>query len=144
MLSFIHICIHAFFKSLLFLRTGSLIFNLRGNQDSRLYGSFRVSHISLLFFFLCSLCLAGFPFYIGFYSKDFIINRRGLIVGELYYFLFLVGCVLTVCYRVRLLALVYGGFLKGFSFSRNEESVYFYLFSFLLFFSNTLVGGFFY
>jgi len=46
-LCFIHIIIHAFFKSILFLRTGSIMMQISGSQDSRIYGRF----FFLLFFF---------------------------------------------------------------------------------------------
>jgi len=51
-LSFLHIIIHAFFKSMLFLRTGSLIGQIAGMQDSRFYGSF----FYVLFFFSFFFC----------------------------------------------------------------------------------------
>jgi len=40
-LSFLHIIIHAFFKSILFLSSGSLISHNGGGQDSRFYGGER-------------------------------------------------------------------------------------------------------
>src|SRR5438874_5527119 len=95
--------IHALFKSLLFMRTGSLIHNIMGGQDSRIFGCDRFSHGTFLCFFVRRVCLIGFPFYIGFYSKDFILLRSSLILGLSYYFLFLVGCLITVYYRIRLL-----------------------------------------
>jgi len=75
LLSFLHIVIHAFFKSTLFLSSGILISQNRGGQDSRFYGGFFVDGGSFSYFFVRCLSLAGFPFVIGFYSKDLIISR---------------------------------------------------------------------
>lgn len=102
MLSFLHIIIHAFFKSILFLRTGSLMGQISGTQDSRFYGRSLKNYGSFLYFVVRSLCLCGFPFFLGFYSKDFIISRRSLFRGSFIYFIFLLGCFFTVMYRIRL------------------------------------------
>jgi len=70
-LSFLHIIIHAFFKRILFLSTGSLIGQMRGTQDSRLYGSSLSNFSSFLYFVVRSLCLSGFPFFFGVLLKRF-------------------------------------------------------------------------
>lgn len=114
-LSFMHMIIHAFFKRMLFLRTGVLMRNYSGGQDSRFYGGDFFSFLSFLFFFVSILCLVGFPFFVGFYSKDYIILGRSLSMGLFFYFFFIFGCLLRVCYGFRLLkmsfrgAVVYGG-----------------------------------
>src|ERR1700759_3084098 len=77
-LAFLHMIIHAFFKSILFLRTGSLMRVLGGGQDSRFFGGSGFSFFSFLYFLVRGLCLIGFPFYIGFYSKDYIILGGGV------------------------------------------------------------------
>lgn len=143
-LSFLHIIIHAFFKSMLFLSTGSLIRHYGGNQDSRFYGFNSLSFFSFLFFFVRSVCLAGFPFYIGFYSKDFIIIRRSLFLGVFFYFVFLVGCIFTIFYSIRLTLFGYSHWVKGYTFSFNEERKDFFLPVRLLFFKGWLLGGLFY
>jgi len=101
-LSFIHIIIHALFKRMLFLGTGSLMGQVAGMQDSRFYGGNPVSYFSFVYFFSSCFCLIGFPFFIGFYSKDFIINSLSFIEGAVLYYVFLLGCVFTVVYRTRL------------------------------------------
>jgi len=85
-LAFVHLIIHAFFKRMLFLRTGSLIRRIIRRQDSRFYGGNLISFASILFFFVSCLCLSGFPFFIGFYSKDSILCLNFLVRG---YFLYL-------------------------------------------------------
>lgn len=143
-LSFLHIVIHAFFKRMLFLSTGSLISHFGGNQDSRYYGFSRLSFFSFIFFFVRAVCLAGFPFYIGFYSKDFIILRRSLFLGLLFYLFFLRGCILTIFYRFRLVFFGYAFLIKGYRFSFFEERKKFFLPVLFLFFKGWLLGGLFY
>jgi NADH-ubiquinone oxidoreductase chain 5 len=131
-LSFIHIIIHAFFKSMLFLGTGSLIGQVAGMQDSRFYGGNPVSYFSFVYFFSSCLCLSGFPFLVGFYSKDFIINSVSFGGGFWVYCAFLLGCVFTVVYRARLLWFGYVSFFKTFCFlSFFESSAFFVSVSFI-------------
>lgn len=143
-LSFLHMVIHAFFKRMLFLRTGSLMSHLGGNQDSRFYGRGAVSWSSFLFFFSSCVCLAGFPFYIGFYSKDFIILRSSFFLGIFFYFLFLIGCLFTIFYSFRLILMGYCSWYKGYSFSFYEERRNFLFPVTFLFFKSWLLGGVFY
>ena len=132
-LSFLHIIIHAFFKSILFLRTGSLIGQMGGAQDARLYGGFYMNYFSFIYFIVRCLCLIGFPFFLGFYSKDLILLRAGYYEGVLFYLCFLLGCVFTVMYGLRLLV---SGFVLGFkyvSFRGSSEIAEFFLPVFMLF-----------
>jgi NADH-ubiquinone oxidoreductase chain 5 len=143
-LSFIHIIIHAFFKSILFLRTGSIISQVRGLQDSRFYGGVHFSFGSFVYFVVRCFCLSGFPFFVGFYSKDFIISSSSSFSGTLYYYVFIIGCLFTVFYRIRL---VYEGFINTFSrfsFMRLNEASYFFIPVIFLFFNCWLLGGMFY
>jgi len=103
LLSFIHIVIHAFFKRMLFLRTGSLIIQIRGSQDSRFFGRRFPSYGSSIHFLVSSFCLSGIPFFIGFYSKDLIIYNNSFLEGSLLYCIFLAGCLFTVTYSIRLI-----------------------------------------
>jgi NADH:ubiquinone oxidoreductase subunit 5 (subunit L)/multisubunit Na+/H+ antiporter MnhA subunit len=143
-LSFSHIIIHAFFKSILFLRTGSLIAQAEGVQDSRFYGSSFFSYSSFVFFITRCLSLSGFPFFIGFYSKDLIISIRSLTSGFFYYCLFLLGCTFTVGYRIRLVYERYFKLYKSFNFLSYNESNYFFIPVILLFFKCWILGGTFY
>jgi NADH-ubiquinone oxidoreductase chain 5 len=73
-LSFLHMVVHAFFKRTLFLSRGMLISQMGGGQDSRFYGGFASSSVSYVYFLVSCFSLAGFPFVVGFYSKDSIIG----------------------------------------------------------------------
>lgn len=101
-ISFFHIVFHAFFKSCLFLSTGNLMHFLRRDQDSRNFGSLGPSYFSSVYFTLRVIRLAGFPFSLGFYSKDTIMGvlaSQGINWNSI---LFLLGCCFTVAYRCKL------------------------------------------
>ncbi|KAJ8322639.1 NADH:ubiquinone oxidoreductase subunit 5 [Batrachochytrium dendrobatidis] len=106
-----HIIIHAFFKSLLFLAAGAIIHSLFDNQDIRKYGSLiKFLPITYIVFLLASLSLIAFPFFSGFYSKDYLITL--LIVpynfthtlGFLFTFL---AAIFTSIYSIRSLLLIF-------------------------------------
>lgn len=125
MFCFIHIMVHAFFKRMLFLRTGSAMVTAGGGQDSRYFGRFSVSYRCFIYFLVRCICLSGFPFFIGFYSKDFILNSGGYLLRGLYYLVFMGGCALTVVYRVRLFRMTFGGSFKNFVFVERAERGFF-------------------
>jgi len=70
-----HLFNHAFFKALLFLGAGIIIHGFLNEQDMRQMGKltkiFPVTYICLIIGFLA---ISGFPFFAGFYSKDFILE----------------------------------------------------------------------
>jgi len=110
-LCFLHIVIHAFFKSMLFLGTGSIMGQVGGLQDSRFYGVGPFIYFSYVYFLVRCFCLSGFPFFIGFYSKDAIIYSVSFVDGIFFYYFFIMGCMFTVLYRLRLLYLSFFSFL---------------------------------
>jgi len=107
LISILHIIFHAFFKSCLFLSTGSLIHFFFGDQDSRNFGSLGLSFFSKLYFTIRVLRLAGFPFSLGFYSKDSVLSLVSYSRVGGFSFLFFVGCCFTVSYRVRLVYMAF-------------------------------------
>jgi len=143
-LCFIHIIIHAFFKSILFLRTGSIMMQISGSQDSRIYGRFFFSYSSLIYFFVRCFCLGGFPFFVGFYSKDLIITSVSLGIGVFIYYIFIIGCILTLFYRLRIFLRVYFNLFKNINYNSFCESLYFRLSVFLNFIGCWILGGIFY
>ena len=79
-MAFFHLFNHSFFKALLFLGSGVLIHCMNGEQDVRKFGGlfYLLSFIFICFFFGV-MSLIGFPFFSGFYSKDFIVNNSYLL-----------------------------------------------------------------
>src|SRR3954447_8995310 len=70
-----HLFTHAFFKALLFLGSGSVIYAMHHEQDMRRMGGLR-KEIPFTFWMMTigTLALTGFPFTAGYYSKDAIIE----------------------------------------------------------------------
>ncbi len=70
-----HLFTHAFFKALLFLGSGSVIYAMHHEQDIRMMGGLW-RKIPYTFVVMCigTLALTGFPFFAGNFSKDAIIE----------------------------------------------------------------------
>nr|YP_009987551.1 NADH dehydrogenase subunit 5 [Ishiharodelphax matsuyamensis]QBZ38024.1 NADH dehydrogenase subunit 5 [Ishiharodelphax matsuyamensis] len=122
-LGFIHLLIHAVFKSLLFLCSGVFISGFFGFQDIRYMGNLGSQSPLISSSFLISLfSLCGVPFYSGFFSKDFIIEL--IILSELNFFylmIFFFSVYLTLIYSFRLFYYLFinHGVLPMFNFSDN-------------------------
>jgi len=70
-----HVATHAFFKALLFLGSGAVIYAMAHNQDLRNYGNLRkYLPITCWTMFLGYLAIAGVPPLAGFYSKEAILG----------------------------------------------------------------------
>ena len=69
-----HLTTHAFFKALLFLGSGSVIFGCHHEQDIFRMGGLR-NRMPVTFwtFTIAVAAIVGFPFLAGFYSKDVIL-----------------------------------------------------------------------
>lgn len=109
-LSLFHLATHAFFKAGLFMCAGLVIHALNNEQDIRKFGG--LIHLLPLTYFamlLCSLCLGGFPFFAGYFSKDAIIEMSFLFDNVfLFPFVLLVlAACFTVAYSVRLFYYVF-------------------------------------
>ena len=143
-LSFLHMVIHAFFKRILFLRTGSLIRQYAGGQDCRFYGGSVLSNRSFLFFLVRCVCLGGVPFFLGFYSKDHIISSCSFFRGFVLFVFFLCGCVFTVIYSFRLVYIAYFLGYKSFRAGFSFESPFFFVVVLILSFKCWILRGVFY
>lgn len=126
-LALFHLLTHALFKALLFICAGSIIHNIKNNQDIRLIGNL-VTQIPLTSscFNLANLALCGMPFLAGFYSKDLILEVVILSNINLFsFFLYFFSTGLTVCYSFRLIYYTLSGNYMGRSFHlmRDERWV---------------------
>nr|ASM82729.1 NADH dehydrogenase subunit 5 [Eosembia sp. FS-2017] len=103
-LAFFHLVIHAFFSAMLFMCSGILIHSMGGLQDIRyMSGLFKNVPEVLLLILVSSFSLSGIPFFMGFYSKDLIIEI--CMVGDLNYLVLIMlisSVVLTLLYTVRI------------------------------------------
>ena len=74
-LAFFHLLTHAYFKALLFIRVGNFIHLRGGNQDLRFITlKDRILGWTLSLSIIANMRLIGWPFFRGFYSKDFIVE----------------------------------------------------------------------
>jgi NADH-quinone oxidoreductase subunit L len=104
-----HLTTHAFFKALLFLGSGSVIFGCHHEQDIFRMGGLR-SRMPLTFwtFTVAVAAIVGFPFLAGFYSKDAILllayQRNKAVFAVLAF-----TAILTSFYMLRLWKIVFLG-----------------------------------
>jgi len=106
-----HLFNHAFFKALLFLGAGIIIHGFLNEQDMRQMGRLTkilpVTYICLIIGFLA---ISGFPFFAGFYSKDFILEfaySQFFISESIIYFLGLWTAFLTAGYCSKILYILF-------------------------------------
>src|SRR5215831_17199937 len=102
-----HLFTHAFFKALLFLGSGSVIYAMHHEQDIRMMGGLW-RKIPYTFAVMCvgTLALTGFPLFAGYFSKDAIIESAYAShnpVSTYAYILTVVAAALTSFYSWRLM-----------------------------------------
>ncbi|MGC2782093.1 MAG: NADH-quinone oxidoreductase subunit L [Bradyrhizobium sp.] len=102
-----HLFTHAFFKALLFLGSGSVIYAMHHEQDIRnMGGLWRKIPYTFAVMTIGTLALTGFPLFAGFYSKDAIIEAAYAShnpFATYAYFLTIVAAGLTSFYSWRLI-----------------------------------------
>ena len=98
-----------------------------GCQDSRIYRSLGSSSFVKIFFFISTLRLIGFPFSLGFFSKDLILSELSFSNISLFSFIFFLRCCVTISYSMRIIYLSFFNFSKSFSFFFFKEEVLFFL-----------------
>ena len=115
--SFFHLYTHAFFKALLFLCAGSVIMSLHHNQDIRKMGGLKSKlPITYISFLIGTLCIIGFPFTSGFFSKDLILEvmlYKNNTISFIAYLMLLFGALVTTIYSLRLLFFVFYNEYRG-------------------------------
>jgi NADH:ubiquinone oxidoreductase subunit 5 (subunit L)/multisubunit Na+/H+ antiporter MnhA subunit len=110
-----HLFTHAFFKALLFLGAGSVIHALhhathREVQDMREMGGLGPKMpITAATWLIAVMAISGFPFFSGFYSKEFIIGQALEEGNYALYAITLLTAGLTAFYMLRAFILAFGG-----------------------------------
>ena len=114
-----HVATHAFFKALLFLGAGAVIYGMAHNQDMRNYGNLRkYMPITFVCMLAAYLAISGVPPFAGFFSKEAILGGalgNGLAVVDGTNLAVWAGWVglfaamLTAWYMTRLTALTFFG-----------------------------------
>merc|ERR1712050_554175 len=104
LVAFIHLALHAFFKSVIFMSSGYIIHDSANNQDYRRIGkNIVVSKIATISITIGSFSLVRFPFFARFASKDLILeNLIGRVLNRMCVILVFFSCILTVRYSTRL------------------------------------------
>jgi NADH-quinone oxidoreductase subunit L len=104
-----HLVTHAFFKALLFLSSGVVMHAMLGHLDMRkMSGLKKVLPKTNIVMLVGCLALAGFPPFSGFFSKDEIIARAG-VVNHIIWFVAAFTALLTAYYTFRLYFRVFQG-----------------------------------
>lgn len=127
-LSFVHMISHSFFKRLLFMQMGYLIYYNFGQQDYRDYSYFGFCAPLLvqLQIFLSCACLCGLLFTRGCRSKEYFMSR--FYYGSFRFFLvflYFFGIFLTFCYCYRMMSLFYVGFC-GFDYPSYSSKLFYF------------------
>ena len=113
--SVFHLMTHAFFKALLFLGAGAVIFSLHHEHNILKMGGLRTRlPVAFWSFMIGSAALAALPLTSGFYSKDAILLSAypSSWNGPLLWGVGLLGALLTSIYSFRLVFLVFFGEIK--------------------------------
>jgi NADH-quinone oxidoreductase subunit L len=114
--SIFHLMTHAFFKALLFLAAGTVIYSLHHEHNIfKMGGKRKQLPIAFWSFIIGSLALAAFPFTSGYFSKDEIL-LAAYDLGGVGVWLWLggvLGAFLTGLYSFRLVFVVFFGASNG-------------------------------
>jgi NADH-quinone oxidoreductase subunit L len=107
-----HVMTHAFFKALLFLGAGSVIYGLHHEQDIRKMGGVsKYMKITTVTFIIGTLAISGIPPFSGFFSKDLILEKVYLYPnsGNILWVIGILTALMTSFYMFRLLFLCFYG-----------------------------------
>nr|AMW67833.1 NADH dehydrogenase subunit 5 [Fontecilla graphicus] len=142
-MAFFHLLTHALFKALLFMCAGSIIHNMKNNQDIRVMGSILSSlPLTTSCLNIANLALCGMPFLSGFYSKDLILELVSLsYLNILIFFLYFLSTGLTVCYSFRLTYYSLTGFMNFSSLNSISDEYWMMLKGMLGLLFMAILGG---
>jgi NADH-ubiquinone oxidoreductase chain 5 len=97
--TFFHLLTHALFKASLFIRSGVMIHRSDNRQEFRNMTNMFKRPLVTAAVVVCLLCLCGFPFSSGFFSKDLILD--GSYLSYLLFLIYLFSVLLTLSYSFR-------------------------------------------
>jgi len=118
-----HLFTHAFFKSLLFLGSGSVIHATDEQEVQELGGLRKKMPVTTITFTIGSLALAGLPFLAGFWSKDEILHDLQKHGPMWAYVVLAATAALTAIYTTRVVLLTFFGKPKNQqAYDRAHES----------------------
>jgi NADH-quinone oxidoreductase subunit L len=126
-----HLFTHAFFKALLFLGSGSIIYACHHEQDIREMGGLRSKMPwTFLTYGIGMIALAGLPPFAGFFSKDEILlsawhyHPAGIspIIAKIPFWCGLIGAFLTAFYMTRQMKYVFFGHGRGHGAEHAHEN----------------------
>ena len=143
-----HLLTHGFFKALLFLGAGSVIYAMHHQQDIRKMGGlWKKIPFTCAMMWIGSLALVGFPPFAGFYSKDAILEAAYMSeggFGQMAFYFGIIAAFLTAFYSWRLLFLVFHGQSRdtGHSFEDAKEAPKTMLIPLLLLAVGAIASGF--
>lgn len=115
-----HLFTHAFFKALLFLAAGSVIFAINEENIQRMGGIGKQMKVTMWTFAIGALALAGIFPLSGFWSKDAILTAAYTSDHQLLFWIALITAFLTAFYMARLFFLVFTGEQRS-SFKAQES-----------------------
>ncbi len=108
-----HLMTHAFFKALLFLSAGALIYCMHHEQNIFKMGGLRKSQPLLAFSFgIGCAALASLPMTSGFFSKELILEQTLLAHQPLLWWGGVIGAFFTALYSAKLFFIVFFGKLN--------------------------------
>nr|BCL84747.1 NADH dehydrogenase subunit 5 [Argulus japonicus] len=139
---FLHLLVHALFKSMMFMSAGVVIHSMKSSQDFRCMGGLLINFPFVGSLFLLSVfSLCGFPFMGGFYSKDLLVEVffSGS-MGFISVLMFIVGLFFTLAYSLRFSFSLMSGTFNGFSLS-NFNYGFSFFYSLLILFIFSLTSG---
>ncbi|MCK6511760.1 NADH-quinone oxidoreductase subunit L [Myxococcota bacterium] len=109
-----HLMTHAFFKALLFLGVGAVIYGMHHEQDIRKMGGlFKYMPVTGATFLIGTLAIIGFPGLAGFFSKDEILWMALATQHPAIWVMGTLAAVLTAFYMMRLTWLTFFGSLRA-------------------------------
>nr|YP_026098.1 NADH dehydrogenase subunit 5 [Habronattus oregonensis]AAT02495.1 NADH dehydrogenase subunit 5 [Habronattus oregonensis] len=123
-LAFIHLIIHALFKSAMFLCAGIMIHE-SAYQDMRMMGmNFNYYPLTQAMLGINSMALMGIPFMSGFFSKDMIIESMISSSMNMMMTIMMISSIgMTATYSIRMTFKSNNSSIKAFNYMSNHQSL---------------------